>query len=100
MNNQRLKSAILAVMYLTMEETEIKSLFADVYHRFMTLGETTLKDDHQISVNRFVGQPEHVINTLEFNKSGYDVICRTRSELICYHHHGLMKNRSIDRKNL
>ena len=100
MNNQRLKSAILAVMYFTMEETEIKSLFADVYHRFMTLGETTLKDDHQISVNRFVGQPEHVINTLEFNKSGYDVICRTCSELICYHHHGLMKNRSIDRKNL
>jgi hypothetical protein len=81
-----------------MDDTEIKSLFADVYHRFMTLGETTLKDDHQVSLNRFVGQPEHCINTLEFNKDGYDVICRTRTELICYHHHGLMKSRSIERK--
>ena len=83
-----------------MEDTEIKSLFADVYHRFMTLGETSLKDDHQSSLNHFFGQPEDYKNTLEFNKGGYDVICRTSTELICYHHHGLMESRSIDRKSI
>ena len=83
-----------------MQDTEIKSLFADVYHRFMTLGETSLKADHQSSLNRFFGQPEDYQNTLQFNKDGYDVICRTRSELICYHHHGLMESRSIDRKSI
>ena len=83
-----------------MEDTEIKTLFADVYHRFMTLGETSLKDDHQSSLNHFFGQPEDYKNTLEFNKAGYDVICRTSSELICYHHHGLMANRGIERKGI
>ena len=83
-----------------MEDAAIKTLFADVYHRFMTLGETSLKDDHQSSLNHFFGQPEHYINTLEFNKDGYDVICRTRTEFICYHHHGLMESRSIDRKSI
>ena len=83
-----------------MEDTELKSLFADVYHRFMTLGETSLKDDHQSSLNRFLRQPEGYQNTLEFNKDGYDVICRTRTELICYHHHGLMESRSIERKSI
>jgi len=83
-----------------MEDTEIKSLFADVYHRFMTLGEISLKDDHQSSLNHFFGQPEDYKNTLEFNKDGYDVICRTRTELICYHHHGLMESRSIERKRI
>ena len=83
-----------------MEDTEIKSLFAEVYHRFMTLGETSLKADHQSSLNHLFGQPEHYQNTLAFNKNGFDVICKTSTELICYHHHGLMKNRSIDRKNL
>jgi hypothetical protein len=83
-----------------MEEKEIKTLFADVYHRFMTLGETSLKDDHQSSLNVFFGQPEYYQNTLEFNKDGYDVICRTSTELICYHHHGLMESRSIERKRI
>jgi hypothetical protein len=83
-----------------MEDTEIKSLFAEVYHRFMTLGETTLKADHQSSLNQFLGQSEDYKNTLEFNKDGYDVICRTRTELICYHHHGLMESRSIERKSI
>jgi hypothetical protein len=83
-----------------MNDTEIKSLFADVYHRFMTLGEISLKNDHQSSLNRFFGQPEGYENTLQFNKDGYDVICRTRTELICYHHHGLMESRSIERKSI
>jgi hypothetical protein len=83
-----------------MEDTEIKTLFADVYHRFMTLGETSLKDDHQVSLNHFLGQPEDFKNTLQFNKDGYDVICRANTELICYHHHGLMESRSIERKRI
>ena len=82
-----------------MQDTELKSIFADVYHRFMTLGETSLKGDHQSFLNNFFRQPEHYQNTLEFNKDGYDVICRTSTELICYHHHGLMESRSIERKN-
>jgi hypothetical protein len=83
-----------------MEDKEIKSLFADVYHRFMTAGETSLKDDHQSSLNHFFGQPEDYKNTLQFNKDGYDVVCRTRTELICYHHHGLMESRSIERRSI
>jgi len=83
-----------------MDDTAIKSLFADVYHRFMMMGETSLKDDHQSSLNHFVGQSEDYRNTLQFNKDGYDVVCRTRTELICYHHHGLMKSRSIERKSI
>jgi hypothetical protein len=82
-----------------MGDTELKSLFADVYHRFMTLGETSLKDDHQSTLNHLLGQPDEYKNTLEFNKDGYDVICKSRSELICYHHHGLMDSRSIERKS-
>ena len=83
-----------------MEDTELKNLFADVYHRFMTLGETSLKEDHQSSLNHFVGQPEHFQNTVQFNKDGYDVVCRTGTELICYHHHGLMESRSIERRSI
>jgi hypothetical protein len=83
-----------------MEETEIKSLFADVYHRFMTLGETFLKEDQQSSLNHFFGQPDDFQNTLQFNRDGYDVVCRTRTELICYHHHGLMESRSVERKSV
>lgn len=82
-----------------MKDTELKSLFADVYHRFMTLGETSLKDDHQSSLNQLLGQPKDYMNTLEFNKDGYDVICKTSAELICYHHHGLMESRSIERRS-
>lgn len=83
-----------------MEDKEMKTLFAEVYHTFMQEGRTSLGDAHQSSLNHFLGQPEHYINTLEFNKNGYDVICKTRSELICYHHHGLMESRSIERKSL
>lgn len=83
-----------------MDETTLKSFFADVYHRFMTAGETSLKDDHQASLNHILGQPNDYQNTLAFNKDGYDVICKTNTELICYHHHGLMESRGIDRKSL
>jgi hypothetical protein len=83
-----------------MEYTEIKTLFADVYHRFMTLGETSLKEDQQSSLNHFLGQPDGFQNTLQFNRDGYDVVCRTKTDLICYHHHGLMESRSIERKSI
>lgn len=83
-----------------MEDSEIKNLFADVYHRFMTLGETSLRAEQQSSLNRFFGQPDGFQNTLQFNRDGYDVVCRTRTELVCYHHHGLMKSRSVERKSI